>query len=59
MTTEALIGVGIWVFVITAYCIGTIVEYRAKDAVSKMDLEDNADARYDAMVRPCRKDHQR
>lgn len=55
MNADGWIWLGVMVFVVGAYIIGTIVEQRAKDAVRRMDREDNAEARYAEMIRRMRR----
>jgi hypothetical protein len=49
METDLIVFVGICVFVLAAYIVGTVVEMRASAAVRKMDRSDNAPARFAAM----------
>jgi hypothetical protein len=45
-TTDLIVLACVYLFVIVAYCVGTWIEWRAVDAVRKMDAEDNAPARW-------------
>lgn len=49
--TEWIVMIGIWLFVIVAYCLGTWATMRAKYAVREMDKQDDADARYAKIMR--------
>ncbi len=51
MPSESWVGVAVIAFVVVAYIVGTVIEARAASAVRKMDEDDNADARFDAMMK--------
>jgi hypothetical protein len=53
-TTEVTMLIVIYTFVIVAYIVGTIVETRAVNAVCKMEEEDHAEARYEALAAACK-----